>query len=172
MPCTEAPTAAGVRWLDAEQLREWKSLVALLTVLSAALDAQLKRDAGLNSFEYHVLASLSESPSLAVPMSDLALVAQGSASRLSHAVSRLEQAGWVERLSCRDAGRRTAAHLTPAGLRKLEETAPGHVGEARRLVVDALTPEQLSALGEAARVIVSAVDPNLAEAIGREVPAG
>jgi DNA-binding MarR family transcriptional regulator len=98
-----------------------------------------------------------------LPMSDLAAIAQGSMSRLSHAVSRLELAGWVERHACRDAGRRTAARLTPAGLRKLEEAAPGHVREVRRLVVDRLEPEQLRALGDAARAIVAGLDPPLAE---------
>jgi DNA-binding MarR family transcriptional regulator len=153
----------GVRWLTADQLRDWTSLVAMVMLLPSALDGQLKRDAGLNSFEYHVLASLSEAPGWSVPMSDLAVVAQGSASRLSHAVGRLERDGWVERRSCREAGRRTAAHLTPAGMRKLEDAALGHVREARRLVVDALTADQLRALGAAARAIVAIVEPGLTE---------
>ena len=103
------------RWLDDGQLRDWRSLVGLVMTLPAALDAQLKRDTGLNMFEYHVLAALSEAPHEALPMSDLAVLAQGSPSRLSHAVSRLEGSGWVERRACAEAGRRTAAHLTPAG---------------------------------------------------------
>jgi DNA-binding MarR family transcriptional regulator len=149
-------------WLTPEQLRDWRSVVALLMMLSPALDAQLKRDSGLNNFEYHILASLSDAPTHALPMSDLAAIAQGSMSRLSHAVSRLEQAGWVERHACRDAGRRTAARLTPTGLRKIEEAAPGHVREVRRLVVDQLTPDQLQALGVAARAIVAGMDSPLA----------
>ena len=44
-------------WLDEDQLRDWKSLVALVMTLPAELDAQLKRDTGLNMFEYHVLAA-------------------------------------------------------------------------------------------------------------------
>ena len=142
-----------VPWLDEDQLRDWKSLIALVMTLPAALDAQLKRDTGLNMFEYHVLAALAEAPNGAIPMSDLAGLSQGSPSRLSHAVGRLEGAGWVERRACTEAGRRTAAWLTDAGRRKLQESAPSHVREARRLVVDALTPEQLASLGEAARAI-------------------
>ncbi|MBZ5737451.1 MarR family winged helix-turn-helix transcriptional regulator [Nocardioides mangrovi] len=149
---TDAP------WLDDDQLRDWKSLIGLVMTLPAALDAQLKRDTGLNMFEYHVLAALSDAPHGALPMSDLSVLAQGSPSRLSHAVTRLENAGWVERRACVEAGRRTAAHLTPAGRRKIEEAAPSHVREARRLVVDRLGPEQLAALGAAARSVVEAVD--------------
>lgn len=39
---------------------------------------------------------------------------------------------------------------------RLEEISPSHVREARRLVVDVLTPEQLATLGEAARAITTA----------------
>ena len=144
-------------WLSPEQQQEWRALVGLLMTLPAALDAQLKRDAGLNTFEYQVLAALSEAPDRALPLSDLAGLSQGSLSRLSHAVSRLERDGWVSRRSCTEAGRRREAWLTDAGVAKLEEVAPGHAREARRLVVDALTPEQLTALGEAARAITATV---------------
>src|SRR5690349_5827937 len=116
-------------WLDDAQLRDWKSLIALVMTLPGALDTQLKQDSGLNMFEYHVLAALGETENDALPMSELAVLARGSRSRLSHAVSRLESAGWVERRACAEAGLRTAAHLTPAGRRKLEEAAPGHVRE-------------------------------------------
>jgi DNA-binding MarR family transcriptional regulator len=76
-------------------------------------------------------------------------------------VARLEDAGWVERRECAEAGVRTAAHLTPAGRRKLEDAAPGHVREARRLVVDVLSPDELAALGAAARRVVRATDPEM-----------
>ncbi|WP_121256015.1 hypothetical protein [Nocardioides ferulae] len=52
--------------------------------------------------------------------------------------------------------------LTPAGLAKLRAAAPDHVREARRLVVDALTPQQLAALGEASRVVLRGIDPEAA----------
>lgn len=146
---------AAVPWLSDGQLRDWVALMALVGTLPAALDAQLKRDAGVNSFEYHVLANLSEAPGRTLVLSDLAEQAQGSLSRLSHAVTRLERAGWVERRACSDRGRRVEARLTDAGQAKLEEVAPGHVREARRLVVDVLTPEQLAALGDAARAITA-----------------
>jgi DNA-binding MarR family transcriptional regulator len=156
-----------VPWLSRDQLDQWMPLMAMLTTVPAALEAQLKRDAGLNLFEYQVLVQLSEAPGGAVPMSDLALMAQGSLSRLSHAVGRLERAGYVRRTACREEGRRTAATLTRAGRAKIERSAPGHVREARRLVVDALTPEQLAALGDAARAVVAAVSPDIAARITR-----
>ena len=154
-----------VLWLSPDQQRDWRALITLLMALPPALDAQLRRDAGVNAFEYHVLAALSDAPDRTLVLSDLAVLAQGSLSRLSHAITRLERSGWVERRSCADrGGRRMQARLTDAGFSKLEAVAPGHVREARRLVVDALTPEQFTALGDAARAIVAATTAQAPEA--------
>ena len=136
-------------------------LPALTLALPAALDAQLKRDSSMTSFEYSVMAALSESPRRSLPMSVLATLASGSMSRLSHVIERLEQAGWVERQASSLEGCRTEARLTAAGMRKLVESAPGHVQEARRLVVDVLSPDELRALGVAARKIVELADPRM-----------
>lgn len=153
-----------VPWLSDDEQQDWVALVRLVMTLPAALDAQLKRDAGVNSFEYHLLARLSMTPGRALVLSELAEQAQGSLSRLSHAITRLERAGWVERRACNDRGRRVEARLTDAGMAKLEAIAPGHVREARRLVVDVLTREQLAALGEAARAITDVVPAGVPEA--------
>jgi len=147
-------------WLTPDQLDAWMTVLALAHALPAALDAQLKREAGINnSYEYYVLASLSEAPDHTLRMSTLAQLAQGSLSRLSHAVHRLERAGWVQRHPSPDGARYTDAQLTPAGWDKVREIAPGHVREARRLVVDALTAEQLEQLRRAARIVVERAAP-------------
>ncbi|WP_416904502.1 MarR family winged helix-turn-helix transcriptional regulator [Micromonospora echinospora] len=153
---SETVTSDDVPWLSPDQLRHWRALVELLATLPSALDAQLKRDAGVNGFEYQILAALSEAPDRTLGLTELAISAQGSLSRLSHALTRLERSGWVERRHLSDGCRRAKALLTDAGWAKLQEIAPGHVREARRLVVDVLTSEQLSALGDAARAITAA----------------
>lgn len=150
-------------WLSPGELRSWMALMAVTQTLPAALDAQLKRDAGINLFEYHVLASLSQAPGRTLNMSTLALLATGSLSRLSHALTRLEGAGWVTRRPSPEDGRHTEAHLTAAGWRKVQSTAPGHVREARRLVVDALTPAQLVELGVISRAVVATTAPEVAD---------
>jgi DNA-binding MarR family transcriptional regulator len=152
-------------WLSHEQQRDWASLVALLMTLPGKLDAQLKQDAGINFFEYNILVSLSDAPDHVRVMSDLAELARGSLSRLSHAVTRLEAAGWVERRSCGGAGRRTEAVLTETGWQELQRIAPSHVSEVRRLVVNAMGADELSQLGSAARQIVAAIDPALADTL-------
>lgn len=155
-PSSTSPQEQDVLWLTTDQQRDWRALVALMMTLPAAMDAQLKRDAGVNAFEFHVLAGLSAEPNRTLMLTDLAEYSQGSLSRLSHAITRLERNGWVERQTSSGPGRRVEARLTDDGWKKLEEIAPSHVREARRLVIDALTPEQLAALGEAARAITAA----------------
>jgi DNA-binding MarR family transcriptional regulator len=150
-----------VPWLSEGELRSWMTLMAMTQTLPAALDAQLKREAGINAFEYHILAALSESPDRTLRMSQLAAIAVGSLSRLSHAVGRLEKAGWVVRQPCSDDGRHTEAHLTSAGMRKVRQTAPNHVREARRLVLDVLTPDQVDQLAAIARAVVATTSPQV-----------
>jgi len=61
------------RWLDAEESQAWRALAKTLERLPAALDAQLRRDAGISHFEYQVLALLSEAPGRTLRMSELAM---------------------------------------------------------------------------------------------------
>jgi DNA-binding MarR family transcriptional regulator len=154
-----ADTTDDALWLTPKQHSAWTSILALTQALPAALDAQLKRDAGLNGFEYYVLAKLSEAPRCTMRMTALAVLAQGSVSRLSRAVGRLEKSGWVSRRPSPEDGRHTEAQLTPAGWQKVQQVAPGHVRQARRLVIDVLTPTQLAQLRLAARAVVEAVAP-------------
>jgi DNA-binding MarR family transcriptional regulator len=147
-----------VRWLNAAQLAAWLELAGVLMRLPGALEAQLQRDADLSQFEYLVLAHLSESDRGQIRMSELAAMANGSLSRLSHVVARLERRGYVERRPCQDDGRATNAVLTPSGRDKLAAAAPGHVAAVRELVVDALTPPELQALHAACARIAARLD--------------
>jgi DNA-binding MarR family transcriptional regulator len=136
------------RWLTPDELQTWLSYVATTTLLEAALDRQLQREASMSHAYYQILAMLSDSPRRTLRMSDLAAVTQSSQSRLSHAVSKLERNGWVRRSPCPDDRRSTLAQLTDAGMVALAEAAPGHVRAVRRHVFDRLTPEQVGQLRE------------------------
>src|SRR5215469_6876429 len=147
----------GVNWLAPDEQAAWRQVAALVFRLPGALDVQLQRDAGISHFEYMVLSGLSEAENRTLRMSDLAAMASGSLSRLSHVVSRLEKRGWVRREPCPGDGRFVNAVLTDEGMAKVVATAPGHVEEVRRLVVDALSPQQLAALGYASGSILSVI---------------
>ncbi|MGH3253724.1 MAG: MarR family winged helix-turn-helix transcriptional regulator [Trebonia sp.] len=148
------------RWLDAEERESWRALASALVRLPAALDAQLRRDAGISHFEYQVLALLSEAPGRTLRMSELATLAEGSLPRLSQVVARLEQRGWVRRTPDPADGRYTLAILTGQGQAKVTEAAPGHVQEVRRLVLDPLTRAQSRQLREISRRITRAIGPD------------
>jgi DNA-binding MarR family transcriptional regulator len=147
-------------WLDAKEHQAWFALVSLLARLDSALDVQLRRDAGLTHFEYTVLAALSTAPDRTLRLSELAFMAEGSLSRLSNVVTRLEKQHWVRRSPDPDDGRYTLAALTDEGWDKVVATAPGHVHEVRRLVFDPLTRSQVGQMTTIARKIVQAIDPN------------
>lgn len=152
--------APGPRWLDADERRAWLSLASVLMRLPPALDAQLHRDAGLSHFEYQVLAALSEAPRRTLRMSELAVLAEGSLSRLSQVVSRLERRDWVQRAPDPSDGRFTLATLTDQGWDTVVATAPGHVETVRALVFDPLTKAQIRQLTQISRRIMAAIDPD------------
>jgi DNA-binding MarR family transcriptional regulator len=148
------------RWLDAEEQQAWRALASALVRLPAALDAQLRRDAGISHFEYQALALLSEAPGRTLRMSALATLAGGSLPRLSQVVARLEQRGWVRRTPDPADGRYTLATLTGQGQAKVTQAAPGHAKEVRRLVLDPLTKTQSRQLRKISRRIIRAIDPD------------
>jgi DNA-binding MarR family transcriptional regulator len=146
------------RWLDKDDREAWAAFVSMLWWLPAALDDQLQRDSGLSHFEYGILAALSNAEGATLRMSELAIYANGSLSRLSRAVARLEGRGWVTRKPDPVDGRYTLATLTENGRSVLVEAAPGHVETVNRLVFDALTEVQARHLGIIARRILNAID--------------
>ena len=150
--------SSDAQWLTSTEQDAWLSLVAVLFRLPGVLDSQLQRDAGLSHFEYLVLAVLAETPSRTLRMSDLAVLVNGSLSRLSHVVHRLEKRGWVRRAPCPSDGRYTEARLTEAGHSKVTESGPGYVRVVRNLVIDALTPDQHAQLSDISGEIINQLD--------------
>jgi DNA-binding MarR family transcriptional regulator len=156
-------TAQQRSWLTEEELPTWLTLVGVLIKLPAALDEHLQRDAGMNHFEFLALMGLSLPEGHSVRVSELAVLTNGSLSRLSQVISRLEKRGWVRRAPDPTDGRCTLAILTEAGSNKLADTIPGHTEAVRRLVFDPLTKAQARQLRDICHRIVRAIDPNLPE---------
>ncbi|GAA2188024.1 MarR family transcriptional regulator [Micromonospora lupini] len=134
------------RWLDPDEQRTWRAYLAASRALMDTLDRELQRDAGMPHAYYEILVRLSETPGRQLRMSDLAEAAGSSRSRLSHAVARLEAAGWVRREDCPTDRRGQIAVLTDEGFATLAAAAPGHVEGVRRHLFDALSPAQVDQL--------------------------
>ncbi len=142
------------RWLDDHEQRTWRALLHTAQGIEAALDRQLQRDVGISHSQYAVLAKLSESADRRLRMSELADRVSFSPSRLSHAVARMERAGWVRREPCADDRRGSWAVLTPEGFGVVRSAAPGHVEEVRARVFDRLTEAQQQHLRELCELLL------------------
>ena len=144
----------GTRWLDEDEQRTWRSFLEATRLLWERLEAGLQRDAGMPVSYYQMLVHLSEAPGHGLRMSELAKATGSSRSRLSHAMARLEAAGWTQRRSCPADGRGEVAVLTAQGLAALEQAAPGHVTAVREGLFDALSPSQARELGRVCQQII------------------
>jgi DNA-binding MarR family transcriptional regulator len=145
----------GTRWLSAEEQQAWRSFLTATQTLFSTLEAQLQQDAGIPHGYYEILVRLSEAPGRAMRMSNLAEVSTSSKSRLSHAVARLEERGWIRRTECPTDRRGQVAELTDEGFAALAAAAPGHVEQVRRSLIDALTPEQVAQLRQISEAIMA-----------------
>lgn len=145
------------RWLTDDQQRDWRAFYYASVRLQEALDRDLLQGFGFPHGYYEIFVRLSEAPERSMRMSELASATRSSRSRLSHAVARLEEAGWVERASCQTDRRGQVAHLTDAGLDLLIRAAPSHVESVRNYLIDPLTAEQLRQLGEIGRTVYDSI---------------
>jgi DNA-binding MarR family transcriptional regulator len=118
------------RWLDADEQRAWRAYLDATRLLLRALDQQLEEAAGISFTDYELLVHLADA-------------AMSTRSGVTRAVTRLEQSGWVRRVTCEDDRRGTHAELTRAGAAKLAAAAPGHVAAVRAHLVDRLSPAQV-----------------------------
>ena len=151
--------AAEPRWLDAEEQKAWRAWLYSSLLLQDRLDRELIHETGISHAYYEILVQLSEAPCRALRMSQLAERSLSSRSRLSHAVSRLEERGWVRRQVCEEDGRGQLAVLTDEGFAALEAAAPVHVEGVRQHLFDQLTPEQVAAMRELGETLLRHLSP-------------
>ena len=145
--------------MNADEQVVWRTYLEMSRELLDQLDRELQADAGIPHGYYEILVRLSEAPDRTFRMTELAEATLSSRSRLSHAVDRLEELGWVERRKCPGDRRGTFAVLTDVGFAALEAAAPGHVEGVRTHLFDQLTDEQVKQLGEiSARVLQHLLD--------------
>jgi DNA-binding MarR family transcriptional regulator len=143
---TVATDDDGARWLDADEQATWRAFMLATRMLFEQFERELQRSSGMPFQYYEVLVRLSEAPGHEMRMSELADLSQSSRSRLSHAVARLEEAGWVCRRTCASDRRGAMAVLTDEGMDVLRTAAPGHVESVRTHLFDQLSRDQLSQL--------------------------
>ncbi|PZS13464.1 MAG: MarR family transcriptional regulator [Pseudonocardiales bacterium] len=155
---TASVPIAGTRWLDEDEQRAWRAYLEATLLFFDALDRQMQQDSGMPHAYYEILVRLSETDGHSMRMSELAVRTRSSRSRLSHAIDRLEERGWVERADCPTDRRGQLAHLTDHGFAVLAAAAPSHVAVVRKHVIDQLSPEQIRQLTDIGTTIINGLE--------------
>src|SRR3712207_6598905 len=150
----------GTRWLDDGEQLAWRAWLHTTQMLQDRLERDLVRATGIPSAYSEILVQLSESPDRMMRMSELADRCLSSRSRLSHAVSRLEERGWGRRQECPEDGRGLLAVLTDEGFAALEAAAPVHVEGVRTHLFDQLSPQQVAAMRDIGETLLRHLDPS------------
>jgi len=155
-------------WLSDDQQLVWRAFLRMSGQLNERIERDLQQAAGMPHAYYLILAMLSEAPGRSLRMNQLAEVVRASQSRVSHAVARLEEAGWVRRIPAPGDRRGQIAELTDAGFDRLVEVAPSHAETVRSIMFDPLTPAQLANFEDICRTILAKLDPRYNLALGAD----
>lgn len=139
-------TATAPRALTAEEQATWRAFARSSRLLFAQLERDLARDAGMAPGAYELLVILAEAPGRAMRMNELAEATLTSPSRITHAVERLVDLGWVERATCPSDRRGWLAVLTDAGQAALAATAPRLIEHLRAHLFDGLSTDDAAEL--------------------------
>jgi DNA-binding MarR family transcriptional regulator len=140
-------TETATRWLTDDEQCTWRTHLEVNKLLMHQLEKDLQ-PFGLTNNDYEILVNLSESADQRMRMSDLAAATLQSKSRLSHQITRMENAGLVRRENCESDRRGLYAVLTDEGIATMQRVAPHHVASVRKHFIDLLTPEALADLRE------------------------
>jgi DNA-binding MarR family transcriptional regulator len=150
---------AKTTWLSADEQRSWRAFGLASRLLTDRLERELQEVAGMPATYYELLVLLSEAPDRTLRMSELAHWTHSKPSRISHAINKLEQAGWVRREHLARDRRGWLAVLTDEGQAAIEAAAPRHLESVRNHLIDVLSPQQLEQLGEISETLLRHLAP-------------
>lgn len=145
------------RKLTDDELELFRAFHLMRRGFDRTLDAQLQHDDGISISELEVLMALVRSPGRRLRVRDLVDITGWEKSRVSHQVTRMASRGLVERQECAEDRRATWIHLTGDGRRVVVRALPKHSATIRRILFDALTPDQQDALLGIARTMNTAI---------------
>lgn len=140
---------------DAQRQTTWHDLVLATHLLDTALERQAQRDGAISHGHIKILVLLSSAPDSRLSLKQLADSLRFSISRISHAVSSLQENGLVERRPLAGGRRSFEAVLTGAGREKVR----GVLGAQRRGIRDPL----LDGLGAARENELAVIAARLVE---------
>jgi DNA-binding MarR family transcriptional regulator len=146
------------QWLSPAEQDAWRAFIRLHQKLNATLTRDLQAHSKLSGADYEILVALTDTPDGRQRFQDLAKMVEWEQSRLSHQIARMVKRGLVTREECPDDGRGAFVALTPVGRTVIQAAAPQHVAMVRRLVIDALSPDELATLGQISQRLLDQLD--------------
>jgi DNA-binding MarR family transcriptional regulator len=145
--------------LDERRLKVWQSFLRAHAGLVNTLDNELESERGLPLAWYGVLLGLEQATERKMRMQELAGMALLSFSGLTRLVDRMEEAGMVKRLPCKQDRRGSYATITAEGRRALRRAAPVHLRGIQEHFAKHLTNDEVSALEKALAKVIDASAP-------------
>jgi len=142
------------RWLNDTQQLAWQGLLVIFLRAMPELERTFKANQ-LLGVQYGILAALAEEPDQTLRLTELADLANTSQSRLTHRLRGLVSRGDIEITEDARDRRAKNATLTKAGKQRLDDIAPRHVEDVRRLLFDHLDQQQTAALADALSTIAA-----------------
>jgi DNA-binding HxlR family transcriptional regulator len=123
-----------------------------------ALERRVQNSAGMPHSYFELLIQLRQAPDRRLRMSELAAATGSKPSRITHAVNRLEQAGWITRDSHPTDGRGSTATLTDQGVEAMDAARPEFTRVIREHVLAPLTPAEQHQLRVLSEKILASFD--------------
>ena len=133
--------------------KAWRAFHKIGTSLLPHLGRQITNHSGISGTEYVVLVALSE---LTVPSVNLNRLAQGlgwEISRMSHQISRMEEAGLVQKSRNTDDSRCFDVSITAEGRKIAQAAIPLQSKEINHCFSEVLTQAQMKSLIEISEAI-------------------
>ncbi|MDN3241729.1 MarR family winged helix-turn-helix transcriptional regulator [Glycomyces tritici] len=146
------------QWLSPREQHAWRAFIRLNQKLTARLGSELQTQSKLSGPDFAILVALTDDSAGRLRFQELAKAIDFEQSRLSHQIARMIKRGLVAREECAEDGRGAFVTITDQGREAIEAAAPKHVAAVRRLVLDAIAPEDLDALGAISARIIKHLD--------------
>ena len=140
----------GMKELDS---KAWRAFHKIGTSLLPHLGRQITNHSGISGAEYVVLVALSESSLPNMNLNRLARVLGWEISRMSHQVSRMEEAGLIKKSRNADDSRCFDVSITAKGRKIAEAAIPLQSKEINHCFSQVLTQAQMKSLIEISEAI-------------------
>ncbi|MEU3310969.1 MarR family winged helix-turn-helix transcriptional regulator [Nocardiopsis sp. NPDC055551] len=146
--------------VSATEERTWDAVTLAFRLLDQRVERDVQQEVDLPLTYYELLVLLSKNEHGSLRMSELAELTHTKPSRITHAVRKLTEAGFVERRHCETDRRSWFAVLTDQGREVLHRAGGPHVASMRENLLDLLTPEQRDQLLDISRTLLTRLAPS------------